>query len=202
MKIRIASSIALAAALALGATGCSLIAPQGTLEPYAPSDGVEVTIEGVDVRNLMLIADESGENFNVVFTAYNRTGADSDVTMTFVTEDSETASASFVLPEGTTAFGNPAAPETPVLVSIPDLVIGSTINAYFQVEGAAEAEHKVPVLDGTLAEYQDYVLPADFSKSADTTKAELQAAAEEAAASQSKIGDDTKGEETDEKSAN
>ena len=52
LKIRrIASSVALAAALALGATGCGLIAPQGTTEQYAPSDGIDVSLEGVEIRN-------------------------------------------------------------------------------------------------------------------------------------------------------
>lgn len=191
LKIRIASSIALAAALALGATGCSLIAPQGTLEPYAPSDGVDVNVEGIDVRNIMLIADETGENFNVVYTAMNRTGQEQALTMSFVAENGDKASADFTVPAGTTAFGNPAGEVAPVLVSMPGVVIGSTVSAYFQLAGAPEVEYNVPVLDGTLVEYQDYVLPADFSQKADETADEKKAEAADEAASQSKVGDDT-----------
>lgn len=175
MKIRIASSIAIAAALALGATGCSLIAPQGTLKPYAPSDGVDVNVEGVDVRNIMLIADESGENFNVVFGAVNLTGAEQDLAVTFMNEGSQQARAEFTVPTGNTLFGNPEGDEAPVLVTIPGLIPGQTIDAYFQQAGSAEVEHKIPVLDGTLAEYRDYVLPADFAQdenAADEAKAE------------------------------
>ena len=102
---RIASSLVLAAALALGATGCSLIAPQGTLEPYAPSDGVDVTIENIAVRTLLLIADESGENFNVVFTGVNNTADDAIVRITFVKGSSE-ASADFNLAPGSTSFAD------------------------------------------------------------------------------------------------
>ena len=154
---RIASSLVLAAALALGASGCSLIAPQGTLEPYAPSDGVDVTIENIAVRNLLLIADESGENFNVVFTGVNNTADDAIVRITFVKGSSE-ASADFNLAPGSTSFGNPEGETAPQLVSISDLQAGETVEAYFEVAGGGEAKYMVPVLDGTLAEYQQYVL--------------------------------------------
>lgn len=167
MKIRIASSVALAAALALGATGCSLIAPQGTTEPYAPSDGRDVSTEKVDVRNIMLIADETGENFNVVFSAVNRSGSEQELTINFVGEGSTKASAEFEVPTGNTRFGNPDDEHAPVLVSLPGVTPGATVRAYFQTAGTPEVEYEIPVLDGTLAEYRDYVLPADFSDSAE-----------------------------------
>ena len=154
---RIASSLALAAALALGATGCSLIAPQGTLEPYAPSDGVDVTIENIAVRNLLLIADESGENFNVVFTGVNNSADDAIVRITFVNGSNE-ASADFNLAPGSTSFGNPDSDVAPQLASIAGLRAGATVEAFFEVAGGGETQYKVPVLDGTLAEYQQYVL--------------------------------------------
>lgn len=169
---RIASSLALAAALALGATGCSLIAPQGTLEPYAPSDGVDVTIENIAVRNLLLIADESGENFNVVFTGVNNSADDAIVRITFVNGSNE-ASADFNLAPGSTSFGNPDSDVAPQLVSIAGLKAGATVEAFFEVAGGGETQYKVPVLDGTLAEYQQYVLSTSQLR-----KLEKQAAAD------------------------
>lgn len=154
---RIASSLALAAALALGATGCSLIAPQGTLKPYAPSDGINVTIDNVAVRNMMLIVDESGENFNVVFTGVNNTTDNKLVRITFVDGSSE-ASADFDLAPGLNAFGNPKGDVAPTLVSIPGLKAGNMVQAYFEVAGGGDEKYEVPVLDGTLPEYRDYVL--------------------------------------------
>jgi len=189
LKTRIASAVALAAALALGATGCSLIASQGTLKPYAPSDGVDVTVEGVDIRNIMLVADESGENFNIVFGAVNRTGAPQSVVINFVGEGGRSASAEVELPEGSTRFGNPDGPEAPVLVALPGVAVGSTVEAYFQAGGAPEVQHLVPVLDGTLAEYQDYVLPADFQAEDDEKTTPLED--QDTAAAESKTGDDT-----------
>lgn len=159
MKIRIAASIALAAGLVLGASGCSLIAPQGTLEPYAPSDGVEVTTEGVALRNILLIADEEGKNFNVVFTSVNTNNDPATAVMRF-DEGSSSAEANFSLPVGTTVFGDPEADssDTLQLVSLPGVDAGSTVKTYIKINGENEIEHNIPVLDGTLKEYEHYVI--------------------------------------------
>lgn len=176
---RLISSIALAAALALGASGCAMFAPQGTTDPYAPSDGIEVTIDGVDVRNLMLIGDAAGENFNVVFTAVNNTDGDQTLNVSFVDPNSSTtANATFTVKPGLQQFGDltataeegvasteasdegaaaPALPENVQIVSIPGLKIGSTVKAYVQIGTGQEVEKQVPVLDGTLKEYERFV---------------------------------------------
>jgi hypothetical protein len=162
---RIASSIALAAAITLGATGCGFVVPQATTEPYAPSDGIDVSVAGTEVRNLMLIADESGENFNVVFTGVN-TGTEAvDLRIAFVSEDgSAKASADFTLEPGSTLFGDPEGTVAPVLISLPDVIAGSTVTAFLQVPGGADVEREVPVLDGTLAEYRTFVIsPEDVA---------------------------------------
>ncbi|MBN9613503.1 MAG: DNA modification methylase [Actinobacteria bacterium] len=176
---RLVSSIALAAALALSASGCAMFAPQGTTDPYAPSDGIEVTIDNVDVRNLMLIGDAAGENFNVVFTAVNNTDGDQTLHFSFVDPNSSaTAEATFTVKPGLQQFGDltataedgaastdasdgdaaaPALPENVQIVSIPGLKIGSTVKAYVQIGTGQETEKQVPVLDGTLTEYQRFV---------------------------------------------
>lgn len=153
---RIASSLALAAALALGATGGSLIAPQGT-RSNPTRQAMVLMSENIAVRNLLLIADESGENFNVVFTGVNNSADDAIVRITFVNGSNE-ASADFNLAPGSTSFGNPGSDVAPQLVSIAGLKAGATVEAFFEVAGGGETQYKVPVLDGTLAEYQQYVL--------------------------------------------
>lgn len=158
MKTRIASSVALAAALALGLTGCGLIAPQATLTPYAPSDGIDVNVEGAKVRNLLLVADESGENFNVVFTGVNTGSSTVPLTITFEGEGSDRATAEFELEPGSTVFGPLDADQAPVLVSLRDVVPGSLVSAYLQTPGGDEVQRDVPVLDGELEEYKDLVV--------------------------------------------
>ena len=159
---RIVSSLALAAAVALGASGCGLIAPQGTLEPYAPSDGIDVNLEGVDVRNLLLVADEEGESFNVVFAGVNKGESPALLRMTFVADEGQfEASADFLLEPGLTSFGNPEGEIAPTLVTIPGLMAGAMVKTYIEV-GASEEQRWVPVLDGTLPEYQPYVLSSEL----------------------------------------
>ncbi|MFC5339090.1 DNA modification methylase [Leucobacter denitrificans] len=157
MKNRIAASIALAAGLALGASGCSLIAHNGTNVQYAPSDGVEISAEGVALRNIILVADQSGENFNVVFTAVNNTEAPASVSITFET-DSESSLVEFVAPVGTTSFGNLEEGQEVLVATLSNLQAGQTVEAFFTINGEGDLHEYVPVLDGTLVEYQQYVL--------------------------------------------
>lgn len=160
MKTRIASSLALAAVIALGATGCGLFAPQGTTDPYAPSDGIEASFADLDVRNLLLVAAEDGRHFNVVFTAVNATLEPVQLRVSFVNRDgSAEAAADFLVEPGTQLFGDPEGENAPVVVAIPDLAAGDTVTAYLQVVGSEDLERQVPVLDGTLAEYRPFVLP-------------------------------------------
>lgn len=163
---RIASSIALAAAITLGATGCGFAVPQATTEPYAPSDGIDVSVAGVEVRNLLLIADEESENFNVVFTGVNTGTTPLELRITFVGKGGSTeASADFTIDPGSTIFGDPEGDVAPVLVSIPDLAAGDTVSAFLQVPGGADVEREVPVLDGTLLEYRSFVIsPSDVAE--------------------------------------
>lgn len=160
MKIRIASSLALAAGLVLGVSGCNLIAPQATLEQYAPSDGIEARLDGVDLLNVLLVADEAGEQLNVVFTSVNTSGAPLDLSIQFSNDAGQRAAADIVIPEGSTVFGDPASGQEVVIVTLPGTVVGSTVDAAFQISGAEETQHPVPVLDGTLKEYQPLV-PAE-----------------------------------------
>lgn len=157
MKIRIAAAIALAAGVALGASGCSLIAAQGTNVAYAPSDGVEISAHGVDLRNIILVADENGENFNLVFTAVNTTGQPAPVSVSMAADNS-TATLDFVVPAGTTSFGNPDEGQDVIMVTLPGLEAGATVKSYFTVNGESDLLEYVPALDGTLLEYRDYVL--------------------------------------------
>lgn len=130
---------------------------------YAPSDGADVTLDNVAVRNLMLIPDASGENFNVVFTAVNKGESASQLRLTFVSEDgSSEASADFLLEPGSTKFGDPNGDEPITLVSIKGAQAGGGVTTFLEVAGGGEEERVIPVIDGSgeLTEYADYVISA------------------------------------------
>ena len=96
MKTRLVTSLALAATVSLALTGCGLIAPQATTDPYSPSDGIEFNIADVEVRNLMLITDADAEQFNVVFVGINNGDSAAQLDFRFESANgSGTASANF-----------------------------------------------------------------------------------------------------------
>lgn len=166
MKTRIVSSIALAATIALGATGCSLIAVQGTAVPYAPSDGIDVNADAVEVRNLMLIISEDAGALNTVFTAVNSSSTPQKLSMTIVTSTNAQTVHTFVIEPGTSKFGDPSSELDLAISEDPAARAGALATVYFQSGTSSEVRREVPILDGTLAEYQNYVLTAAQLKAA------------------------------------
>lgn len=164
MKSRTIKSAMLAGVLALSMSGCALIAPVATKHPYDPSDGVGADVSEVDVRNLVLIADEPGGLYNVVFTAVNA-GDATDLSMTFVGDNGVKHTVDFEVANGNTAFGE-LDKETTKLLQLGKQAIGSTVNTFISANGESVELH-VPVLDGTLDEYKPYVPTAATIKSSD-----------------------------------
>lgn len=155
---RFATTVALTSALALSLTGCGFFTPIATLEQYAPSDGIDITIETVKVRNLMLITNEAAKEFNVVFTGVNTGDTTKTVRMTFVGENgSALASADFALEPGINVFGLPDGEVPQTLVTMNGPKPGDTVTVFVEAEGLGEDERQAPVLDGTLPEYKDLV---------------------------------------------
>lgn len=157
VKTRLASSLALAAIVSLGFTGCGLVAPQATLEHYAPSDGVEFNLQEVEVRNLMLITNTEAEEFNVVFVGINNGEQSAKLNFRFESPNgSSSATADFTLRSGSNSFGD--LEHRPTVVSL-DAPVGSMVTAYIQMPGG-EIERQIPVIDGTLRDDSgNYIFP-------------------------------------------
>lgn len=158
MKTRqIVSTFALASALTLGLSGCGLFTPVATLEQYAPSDGVDVNVESVKMRNMMLITDEDAKKFNVVFTGVNNGDAAALVRFAFVNDaGSAEATADFDLEPGINVFG-PKGDNPQTIIQLNGPKAGDTVKVFVEVQGLGEAEVEVPVLDGTLDDYSELV---------------------------------------------
>ena len=60
MTIRALASTALAATLLLGTAGCGIFVDSATLKPYSAGDGLNVNVGGLQLRNVLVITDESG----------------------------------------------------------------------------------------------------------------------------------------------
>ncbi len=142
----------LAAAVAIGASGCTFSAEIATQKDYDPSDGVGTTLGDIAIRNVMLITNEDGQA-NLVMSVVN-TG-ESDVSLQVQYDgDGDTVTEFLDVPTlpALTRFGDD--PAAGVILEGSDVIAGSLVPVYFQ-HGTIPGELVlVPVLDGQLAEYE------------------------------------------------
>ena len=152
MKLRIVASIAIGAALTLGAAGCSMISPQATTIQYSASDGVNVPDSGpVDVRNAMVIANDAGTAGNFIAAFVNPTTEPQTVIFGF-----GSANAQLVIPAGgRISLGVDG--EQPILLEGIDTAPGAQLSMSFQSGDGEGVTLDVPVLDGTTPYYTEFV---------------------------------------------
>ncbi|UYN82678.1 MAG: hypothetical protein KIT89_07975 [Microcella sp.] len=154
MKSRLAASIALAAALLIGTTGCTFFSPIATQKVYDPSDGVGAEVGDLLIRNAMLIGDDP-ENLSLVVTIVNRSDSDRRLSVQWASGGERITESMFVNANGRTAFGGPD--QDQVLVTGSTDVIGGLVPLFFSYGTAPGVEVLVPVLDGSLPEYELFV---------------------------------------------
>ena len=146
-----------AAALSVGLlalTGCGYINAQQTSEQYAASDGTRSDVGPLELRNMLIVAAGENQPGRVIGAVYNSSSEDVKVTLSGAegaqTEISVKKNSYTLLNDSTdpailsTAGGKPGS-----LVDIKVTEDGTNVNKTV----------KVPVVDGTLKEYQAY-LPA------------------------------------------
>ncbi|MDM7891896.1 hypothetical protein [Curtobacterium caseinilyticum] len=162
-------SVAVAASIALGATGCEFMSPAHTKEIKQITDGVNVTTGSVDIRNALLISDD-GDTARFLGTLVN-TSSDEDVTLSIevggdtqtvevpadsrldlANPDDSTSDASTQVGEG--QQGSQIATGREVLFDQADATPGSLAKVYFSYSGAEGVSATVPVLTSSLEEYQ------------------------------------------------
>ena len=68
---RAGAGVAIAAAL-ISATGCGYIYTQPTTLQYAASDGVKADLNGVELRNIMMVSSGKGADGRLLGTILNR----------------------------------------------------------------------------------------------------------------------------------
>lgn len=154
MKSRVAASIALAAALLLGATGCTFSANIATEQPYDPSDGVGAEVGELSIRNALLIGEDPDE-LNLVMTVVSTSNTDRRVTVQWEADGERVSEQIFVAANGRTAFGGPE--QDQVLVTGAGATIGGLVPVFFAYPGAEGVEVLIPVLDGSLPEYELFI---------------------------------------------
>lgn len=161
------AAVAIAAAVALGTTGCTFTSPVASLKVYDPADGVNSHAGKVKVRNFMILTTATGQA--AIFGSL--VNQDHDAVATTVTLHAE---------------GQVTTPEIPISVgagekldlgynggqAIPlgfEVKAGSIVKMHVTVDGE-KIELNVPVLDGTFAEYAPLVNSIGSLTTGDATK--------------------------------
>ncbi|QEO15303.1 DNA modification methylase [Agromyces intestinalis] len=146
------ASVALALAVAVGGSGCTLVTYQATTEKYDASDGVRASVGDLEVRNLLIVKDDDGQDANVVFTVSNHGDTDADLEVGLVAGESESVE---VPAGGQVVLG---VEEEPLLLTGVRAAPGGLAELFLATDGAEGVEVQVPVLDGRLPEYR-HLLP-------------------------------------------
>ncbi|MGO1770089.1 MAG: DNA modification methylase [Microbacterium sp.] len=149
MKTRSLASVALGAAVILGATGCGAITPQATTVQYSASDGVNVDLPDdapVTVLNALLVTGEDSTDAGFIAALVNRTSDDQTVTISW-----DGGSAAIEVPgETTLSFG---ASEEPLLLQNVSSAPGASEEMVFQSGGTEAVAQKIQVFDEELEQF-------------------------------------------------
>lgn len=140
------------AAVALGATlslsSCSLTASITTSNEYDPSDGTGAVVGDVRAQNFLLVTTAEGEPAALVGSLYN----DDDATATVDVTVGTTVQTYTIAPMSSVQLGLNDGSEAFITTSPanPGLVASYTVS----VADAAATTGTLPIVDGTLPEYQ------------------------------------------------
>jgi hypothetical protein len=150
--IRKFAAVGIATALLLGTSACGAVTPIASLESYAPSDGVEATFENIKVRNFIYLSD--GQGNGALFGSVVNSGLAS-ATLKLQYTDAETGEKrdeqlSLLAGQKRDLGYNGSTPLAIKLAGKP----GQTAEVWVAEGSAAGVALSVPILDGTLAEYE------------------------------------------------
>ena len=152
MKFKRFIAVLAITASAVALSGCSLSRYTASLDPYAPSDGVQLDIQNLKARNLMLIQGASG---NAILIGSFVNSGTSNVTANLQTKDlnGEEIRLSFEVAAGK-KFDLGYNGTEGVILKL-DAVPGSMHSVYLAGD-SDPVEILVPVMDGSLEEYRQY----------------------------------------------
>ena len=146
---RAGAGVAIAAAL-ISATGCGYIYTQPTTLQYAASDGVKADLNGVELRNIMMVSSGKGADGRLLGTILNK--SDHDITVTFAFPSGE-KSVKVAKGQQVRLESNDSQVIVPKISQTPGETLANT-----QVSSNDQSTNlNIPILDGTLKEYASYM---------------------------------------------
>lgn len=155
MKIRkVTSALALSVAVLVGTTGCSLSGDVASMQQYTPSDGSQIDIGNVKLRNFIYLTD--GVNGGkLIGTFVNNEKTDISFQLEYIDGDVRAKTQPIYIPSGET-LGLGSAGDTEGFGVTLNALPGSNVTMWVSIDGATGVELVVPVLDGTLEQYAPF----------------------------------------------
>jgi len=158
LKTRLVASVALAGALLLGTSGCTLGAVTGTLVHYQPSDGVAANVGDIKVRNLIGLSD-NGDDVSLLMSIIN--SGDKSISVDFQYDDANGEKSTITVTVKAHSSLHVGSGDDSQLAVLREAgaTVGGLIPIYVQYGDEQGEQVLVPVLDGETAEYAD-LLPS------------------------------------------
>lgn len=134
----------------LGVSSCSAVNEQATVREYSPSDGIVENVGDVELRNILMVSNGDGEEGRLLGTVVNASSEDVEFSLatggTTLTWNIEAGDK--------VVFEDAAAAE--VTVPNVDVKPGTGLRGDAG-NGTETVEVNIPVVDGTLADYREYL---------------------------------------------
>ncbi|WP_296665509.1 hypothetical protein [Demequina sp.] len=137
------------AAVAVVAAGCSAINPITTQDPYDASDGISVDIGDVRGINLLVVTEAEGSPAVLLGSLYNSSAEDVQVAASI---DGESIVTIDVAAGATVKLGGEDGEQH--VTGTASVAPGLLQDVILQTDAAGQVVTAVPVMDGTLPEYE------------------------------------------------
>lgn len=154
-RVQLAAAAGSAVLAVLGATGCAAINEQATTLVYSPSDGIVERVGPVLLRNVLIVTSDEGEPGALLGSLFNESDSTVQVSIAGPSEEAQ-----ITIPAGEKFVFEDEASDAGTLEGVSGIP-GSLVDLEFTVNSESET-FGVPVLDGTLEEYREYV-PGGFT---------------------------------------
>jgi hypothetical protein len=154
---RAAASILLAAAIVVGTAGCGYFKEPHTLQIFDPGDGASTQVGNIKVLNALGIASEDGDILSLVMGLSNIGTRGITVNLQFEVEGEKVTETRFVGGGKIEKIGFEGEEGDQLLVSGIEAEFGGLFPVFVQYGNETGKTVMVPILDGTLPEYEDLV---------------------------------------------
>ncbi|WAP51644.1 hypothetical protein OL239_18130 [Arthrobacter sp. ATA002] len=134
----------------LGVSSCSAVNEQATVREYSPSDGIVENVGEVELRNLLVVSNGDGEAGRLLGTVVNASPENVEFSLAMGGTTLE-----WSIESGDKVIFEDAQTDTVTVPNV-DTLPGTGLRADAS-NGAETVELNVPVVDGTLEDYREYL---------------------------------------------